>query len=143
MGWREHVALPELGIQRLRAKVDTGARTSSLHADDISTVTVDGEEWADFTVPLDDDSSVPARAPVVDSRTVRSSSGQAEQRVVVATTLVLGGHEVAIELTLTGRDEMDYRMLVGREALRHRFIVDPARSWLATSSGPEQRAPGA
>lgn len=130
VGWRERVALPELGVAHLRVKVDTGARTSALHAEDIEPVVVDGLDWVVFTVPLDDDTTVSARAPVIDHREVRSSSGEAQLRPVVSTVLVMAGQRMPIELTLTGRDEMGFRMLVGRQALRQRFVVDPGRSWV-------------
>lgn len=140
MGWREWVALPDWGISHIKAKIDTGARTSALHAFDIEAFERDGQPWARFAVHPWQDSSldeVVVEAPLVDRREVRSSSGQARHRPVVHTSMAMAGLIVPVEITLTRRDEMGFRMLVGRQALRRRFMVDPARSYLGGRAGPE------
>jgi len=133
VGWREWVALPDWGVPAIKAKIDTGARTSALHAFDIETTERRGVIWARFVVHPWQESradEVVVEAPLLERRAVRSSSGTARMRPVVLTTVRLAGHDVPIEVTLTRRDEMGFRMLIGRQALRRRFVVDPARSYL-------------
>ena len=133
IGWREWVTLPDLGVAHMKAKVDTGARTSALHAFDIETIERDGAQWAHFTIhPWQRSGAdlVVAEAPLVDERRVRSSSGTSRLRPVISTDILLAGRRISIELTLTRRDEMGFRMLIGREALRREFLVDPGRSYL-------------
>ena len=133
VGWREWVALPDWGVDAIKAKIDTGARTSALHAYDIEIGERDGQTVATFAIhPWQDSSSdhVLVEAPLLDRREVRSSSGAARLRPVVLTTVELAGQLVPIEVTLTRRDEMGFRMLIGRQALRRRFVVDPGRSYL-------------
>lgn len=132
-GWREWVALPDLDVEWMKAKVDTGARSSALHAYDVSVVARDGAEHASFEIHPWQRSDLDARRvelPIIDRRTVRSSTGHEEERLVVRTTLRIVGLDVDAELTLTNRDEMGFRMLVGREALRGSVLVDPGRSYL-------------
>jgi hypothetical protein len=132
LGWREWVALPDWGVPHLKAKVDTGARTSSLHAFDLERFELDGAEWVRFTVhpwqrtTVDE---VVAEALVDSWRPIRSSSGKVDERPVVRTTVVLAQTPVEAEVTLTRRDEMGFRMLIGREAIRSRFLVDPGVSY--------------
>lgn len=143
MGWREWVALPDLGLEAVKAKVDTGAATSSLHAGEVEELTREGDggprvRFVVRPVPRDARLEVVATAPLVGWRKVRSSNGQVEERPVVSTSLGLGPHLVVVELTLTRRDEMGFRMLLGRAALRRRFLVDPGRSFLmGTPDGGE------
>jgi hypothetical protein len=132
-GWREWVALPGLGVPWVKAKLDTGARSSSLHANPIEEFERDGERWVRFGVQPwqgSDADTVTAECQVHDRRLVRSSSGHAEERVVILTDVVLLGRTVSVEVTLTNRDEMGFRMLIGREALRQGFVVDSRRSYL-------------
>lgn len=134
VGWREWVGLPELNIEWIKAKVDTGARSSSLHAFGTEAFTRDGVDWVRFGVHPWQRSSRDAslvEAQVIDWRAVRSSSGQSEERPVIRTDLRIGDASHPIELTLTRRDEMGFRMLIGREGIRRRFVVDPARSYLS------------
>lgn len=133
-GWREWVALPDAGVEWTKAKIDTGARTSALHAFDLREWTDEaGTEQVTFWVNPWQESqadAVEVTRPVHDRRSVRSSSGHAEERVVVLLGIRLVGREVTAEVTLTSRDEMGFRMLVGREALRQGFLVDSGASYL-------------
>ena len=138
VGWREWAALPELGIPAIKVKVDTGARSSALHAFDVVRMDDSSGAWVEFAVhPLQRDAgeTVRTRARLLDERGVRSSSGRRTFRPVITTTLVLGGASWPIELTLVRRDLMGFRMLIGREALRRRLVVDPGRSFLAGEPG--------
>ena len=135
VGWREWVGLPELGAQMVKAKIDTGARSSALHAWHIRPFDNDGEKWVSFELhPMQRDNNVviECRAPVLGERHVRSSSGVLQRRYVIKTVLELGVRRWPIELTLTARDQMGFRMLLGRTALRRRVIIDPSRSFLST-----------
>ena len=141
-GWREWVGLPNLGVEWIKAKIDTGARTSSLHAFDVVEFERDGEDWVRFSVhpwQESDADAVVHEAPVHDRRAVRSSSGHAETRLVVVLRVRLVGETVDAEVTLTNRDEMGFRMLIGREALRRGYLVDPARSFLGGRAPREVR----
>ncbi len=132
LGWREWVALPDWGVSYLKAKLDTGARTSSLHAFALDTFDVDGDEWVRFEIhpwQRSTNDHVVATAPVLAWRAVKSSSGRADDRPVVMTSLSVADTTVRAEVTLTRRDEMGFRMLIGREALRSRFVVDPGVSY--------------
>jgi len=132
IGWREWVGLPDLGIETIKAKVDTGARSSSLHAYDLHEYSEDGEKWVRFKVhPIQRNTRkiVEARAKVLEHRSVRSSSGKASVRPVIIADLSLRGQIWPVELTLANRDEMGFRMLLGREAFRRRFLVDAGRSY--------------
>lgn len=141
-GWREWVALPDLGVDWIKAKIDTGARTSSLHAFDIVEFEQDGEPWVRFRVKPWQDSQLDAvvvECPIHDRRAVRSSSGHAQQRLVVELLIRLVDREVLAEVTLSNRDEMGFRMLIGREALRQGYSIDPARSFLGGRAPREAR----
>ncbi len=133
VGWREWVALPAWGVEHVKAKVDTGARTSALHAHDLTAFTRDDAPWVRFAIhPFQDSDrdAVEIEAPVTEEREVRSSNGEVDVRPVVVTEVVLAGHNRSVEVTLTQRDAMGFRMLVGREALRGEFLVDPGKSYL-------------
>ncbi len=132
-GWREWVGLPGASVPWIKAKLDTGARTSSLHAFDIEVVGDGHDERVRFWLrPWQEsaDDSVQVECPIHDRRTVRSSSGHTEERIVVMLEIAMLGQVFPAEVTLTNRDAMGFRMLIGRQALRRRFVVDPARSFL-------------
>jgi len=136
IGWREWLALPDLGIEIVKAKVDTGARSSALHAYDYRPFRRGGRPFIRFKVhPVQRDASdsVEAEAEVIDERYVRNSGGGQELRWVVRTNVEMMGLKFPIEVTLTRRDAMGFRMLLGREAIRNRFVVDPGRSYLASA----------
>ncbi|MFC5336956.1 ATP-dependent zinc protease [Leucobacter denitrificans] len=132
-GWREWVSLPDVGVPWIKAKIDTGAQTSALHADDIVEFENDGVAWVRFTVhpwQVGTGDAVTVELPIHDRRTVRSSSGHTQDRLVVMMNLMLVGREIPVEVTLTDRDEMVFRMLIGREALQQGYVVDSGASYL-------------
>lgn len=132
VGWREWASLPDLGIDRIEAKVDTGARTSALHATDIHLFEKNNETWVKFNAVIergdDENDSVAVECPLVEKREVRSSNGDTEIRPTISTTLAIGGLCYKIIITLTNRGDMRFRMLLGREALKKRFLVDSSTS---------------
>lgn len=133
IGWREWVALPDLDILAIKAKIDTGARSSALHAFDVETFEVRGQIRVRFKVhPYQRDChrTIIAEAPLLEEREVRNSGGHAEMRPVILTQVHVQHQDWPIELTLTNRDVMGFRMLLGRQAVRDRFLVDPGQSYL-------------
>jgi hypothetical protein len=136
VGWREWIALPDLGVAGINAKIDTGAKSSSLHACNIESFDRGGKPRVRFEVhPLQrtTEQTVKAEAAVIEFRHIRSSSGHQSLRPVIRTRIELGGRCWTAELTLASRDQMGYRMLLGREALRHRFVVDVGQSYLVST----------
>ncbi len=141
IGWREWVSLPQLELARVKAKVDTGARSSSLHAFGVKEFERDGAPWVSFSVhPTQRDSAevVHTEAKILDYRMVRSSSGVAQRRPVIVTDIRLGDFQWSVELTLARRDTMGFRMLLGREAIRRRFLVDAGQSYLIGTKQKKQ-----
>jgi hypothetical protein len=141
LGWREWVSLPDLGLHRIKAKVDTGARTSAIHAFALRPYQENGEQRVEFRMhpnQKDSDTVVVCDAAVVDRRVVSDSGGHKEERLVIETTLMIGSHAWPIEATLTGRDDMLFRMLLGRTAIKSRAVVNPARSYVV---GKKRRQP--
>jgi hypothetical protein len=133
IGWREWVELPDLGGARLKAKIDTGARTSAVHAWHIEPFERDGQPWVRFELhpkQKNNRDRIACEAPVFDERLIRSSNGQISKRFVIRTRLKLGSRTWPIDLTLSRRDEMGFRMLLGRTALRSRTLIDAAASYL-------------
>ena len=132
VGWREWVALPSLGIPAIKAKIDTGAKTSAIHAWKVHHFKNGGIEHLSFCLhPIqDDETEVSCMARLLDMREVTSSNGMRQRRFVIETDLQMGEAPDPIELTLTNRDDMGFRMLIGRQALRKRWLVDPAKSFL-------------
>lgn len=133
VGWREWVGIPGLGVERIKAKIDTGARTSTLHAFDIELFKKQGQDFVRFKVhPLQRQGrkTVLCEAELYDQRYVRSSSGHSSLRPVILTQLKVGSHLWEIELTLTNRDKMGFRMLIGRQAIRRHLLVHSGRSYI-------------
>ncbi|WP_445475385.1 ATP-dependent zinc protease family protein [Methanococcoides methylutens] len=133
LGWREWVALPDLGLHAIKAKVDTGARTSALHAFNVELYKEDGVEMVRFLVhPIQNDQEhqIECIAPLKDRRQVTDSGGHVEMRYVIETDVVIASRRYPIELTLTDRDTMRFRMLLGRSAMENWAVVDPGASFL-------------
>lgn len=132
-GWRELVGLPDLSVPRVRAKIDTGARTSALHATHQRLLTIDGEDWVEFHVSVPGtDRSSRCRARLIDRREIRNTSGVAEVRFVIKTNLVMAKRRWPIEISLANRDNMGFDLILGRTAVRKRkILINPGRSYLA------------
>ena len=133
IGWREWASLPDWGVDRINAKIDTGAKTSAIHAFRVKVLETEDGEVAEFYLHPRRRRKKPeifCRTKVVDRRIVRSSNGQAEERIVVTTKVRMGECLWPIELTLTNRDAMGFRLLIGRDALTNRFMIDPGASYL-------------
>lgn len=133
LGWREWVALPEFGIAQIKAKIDTGARSSALHTVDMEPYQKAGENWLMFTVEAKQKQPgllIECHAPIKDRRIVSDSGGHKQRRYVIETQLVFGQHLIQAEITLTNRDSMRFRMLLGRTAMNKVFIIDPHASYL-------------
>lgn len=142
VGWREWVALPEWNVPYTKAKIDTGARTSSLHVEEIKKVQKGDKTILSFMIfPWQKNAGDPvhAEAELVEYRTVKSSTGHEEKRPVVKTAVSINGKTVIAEMTLTNRDVMGFRMLIGREALRESFAVLPGQSYLGGKPSKDVR----
>lgn len=136
IGIAERVDLPEWGVTRMRAKIDTGARTSALHVDDVEELGPDRVRFAIVLHRKKHDERVVVEAPIVRRGRVRSSTGRVQMRIFVSTRVVIGGVDKEVEISLASRGRMIYRMLLGRSALASDFLVDPSRRYVAT---PEKR----
>jgi len=140
LGWREWIGFPDIGIDQIKAKVDTGARTSCLHAFMVEPFERDGVPWVRFDIhPSQTDNSkvVSCQAPVLDQRVVRDSGGHEELRYVIETPMTIGANVHKVEVTLSDRDSMKFRVLLGRTAIQGQYLVDPSRSYLV---GKRKRA---
>lgn len=141
IGWREWVSLPQLGLPAVKAKIDTGARTSAIHARDIRRVKRDGVDWVEFVVqPIQRDTTIErvCAAPLLDIRRVTDSGGHADDRFFIETELQLGPVSRSIEITLSQRDDMLFRMLLGRTAMVPDVIVNPSLSFTLGRSAARQ-----
>jgi hypothetical protein len=138
IGWRERIILPELGSAELDAKIDTGARTSALHAVDLTVENRNGQEWVSFHVPyLGEPRSVRHSARIFDRRKIRNTSGIDQVRYVIKTTLVLGHQQWQVEVSLADREKLKHDIILGRTTVRHRgLLVDPGKSYLAGTPVP-------
>jgi len=133
VGWREWAQLPEFGVELIKVKIDTGAKTSAIHAFDISPFTYMGNDWVQFDIhPIQDNDLIihTCACPLVDYRWITSSTGHRQRRFVIQTSLRIGGFSSRIEISLANRDEMGFRMLIGRNALKGDLLVDPNHSFL-------------
>lgn len=139
IGWREWAALPDLGVNRINAKIDTGAKTSAIHAFRVDVAEMDDGPWVEFFLHPRRRRKVPevsCRAPLIEMRRIKSSNGQMEERPVINTPLRMGARIWPIELTLTNRDAMGYRLLIGRDALAGHFLIKPDASYLLGKRPP-------
>tara|TARA_E500000318_G_scaffold10718_1_gene9486 strand:+ start:3799 stop:4272 length:474 start_codon:yes stop_codon:yes gene_type:complete len=144
IGWREMVSLPNYGISKMAAKIDTGARTSALHAVDQRIFEKDHQIWVRFIIPI------PSRrrglhieAPVVDERDIKNTGGVPERRLVIRTALVLGRHRWNIDVSLANREKMEFDLILGRTAIRDRgMLVHPGRSFLLGDPAPPNLSDG-
>ena len=133
VGWRELVDLPQLSLKGIPAKIDSGARTSSLHGQVIEEIDRDGEQFVRFAVGWDGAEHI-CEAVHVDVRGITSSNGDTQQRYVIKTPLKIGDTSFRAEISLANRSDMKFPMLIGRSALRRRFLVDSGHSWLQTAT---------
>lgn len=132
IGWREEIGLPELGIAQMRAKIDTGARTSALHAEKQELFERDGKSWVRFLIPQDASRTLKlVELPLKDQRNIKNTSGVPERRLIVSTVLLLGAHRWHIDVSLADRKKMEFDLILGRTAIRgRRVLVDPGKSFL-------------
>ena len=138
IGWREWVQLPDLGITELKAKIDTGADNSSLHAFNLTRIEVDGVPHVRFEVhprQRKRKPALPCEAEVVMERKVKNPGGRTELRPVIRTKLIVAGREIDALVNLTVRDEMTFRLLLGRRTIRRQFLVDPGKSYVGPRPG--------
>ncbi len=134
IGWREWVGLPRLGVSRIKAKIDTGARTAALHAEEVEAFERDGAPWVRFKIAGGEEGAEwrICEAPVADKREIKNTSGVPEERYVINTSLRLGTRRWSIELSLANRAQMGFELILGRTAIRRRkLVVNPGRSFLA------------
>lgn len=135
LGWREWAKLPELSTKRIKVKIDTGARTSALHAVNIEITGVKRRTvHFDFHPDQDGGRLIHCKAPLIDERKVKSSNGISSLRPVIELDITMGSHKWPIEITLVNRDIMGFRMLLGRQAMRGLFLVDPGESFLLSKT---------
>ncbi|HSJ83599.1 MAG TPA: RimK/LysX family protein [Acidimicrobiia bacterium] len=143
IGWREWVQLPDLGVSEMKAKVDTGADNSSLHAFNLERFERDGVEYVRFEIHPKQRSRKPTihcEAPLAMEKKVKNPGGRTELRPVIRTGIIVAGEHLEALVNLTSRDEMGFRMLLGRRAVRSRFVIDPGRSYVGPrpSRGDQQ-----
>jgi len=127
VGWREEVSLPLFKLKNLKAKIDTGAKTSALHADKIEFITLKGKKYVKFLFTAEDGEQQVIKSPFIEERSIKSSNGNKTIRPVVMTEIKMGKERFKIEVTLINRGMMGFKMLIGREALIGRFLINPAK----------------
>ncbi|XUU60193.1 ATP-dependent zinc protease family protein [Erythrobacter sp. HA6-11] len=144
VGWRELVLVPELCGVRIPAKIDTGARTSSLHATSIERFEKEGKRWVRFLLDVGEGRSEPAicEVPRADRRKITSSNGESQERLIIKTALRIGPQSFRAEFSLADRSDMKFPILIGRTALRSRFLVDSGRSYLQSDAEERRRLLG-
>ncbi|MEB3702480.1 ATP-dependent zinc protease [Candidatus Bealeia paramacronuclearis] len=142
-GWREWASLPDLGVGRIKAKLDTGARTSALHVFNTEVYEKNNREWVRFEIhPIQENDALICEScsvPILDKRTVTSSTGHSEHRIIIETTIQMGKDLWPIEVSLANRDQMGFRFLIGRTALANRILVDPSNSYLISDTRRHRR----
>lgn len=132
IGWREHIGLPELGIGSIKAKVDTGARTTALHAIVVGVRKEDGKAWLDFRIFHGKKAGEIVSRPLIEQRDIKNTSGVPETRYVIKTLMHIGTRRWPIEISLADREKMAFDIILGRTAIRgHGLLVDPGKSFLA------------
>ncbi|WDR05857.1 RimK/LysX family protein [Devosia rhodophyticola] len=143
IGWREWVSLPQLGLDRITAKIDTGARTSALHASNVKVIRHLGDEFVEFIVPGAGHEQL-CTAPLLDTRSIKNTGGKTEMRFIIQTSMMLAGRSWPIELSLADRGAMSFDLILGRTAIRRRnLLINPGRSFLASdaiASGDQAKA---
>jgi ribosomal protein S6--L-glutamate ligase len=133
VGSREYCSLPDLGIVLIKAKVDSGAKTTALHADNVEVFQKNNQDWVRFSLqPFKSNAKIvnQCEARLIDNRIIKSSNGQRENRYVIKTTIILSNQSWEIEVTLTNRDFMGFRMLLGREAMAGKILIDPEKRYI-------------
>ncbi len=130
IGWRELVSLSQFKLINIKAKIDTGAKTSALHAENIEYINIKGKKYVRFVVEQEDGTSVTIKSPLIEERDIKSSTGHKTRRPVVKTKIQMGKDIFEIEITLINRDLMGFKMLIGRDALGGHYLINPAKSYL-------------
>lgn len=140
VGWREIVSLPDLNIKNLRAKIDSGARTSAIHAENQERFERNGVPWVRFNFPAPQRRKfLSLETPIIDEREIKNTGGIAERRLIIRTTLLIGSHRTHIEVSLADRKNMGFDLILGRTAMRSlRILVNPARSFLLGTPAPKR-----
>lgn len=138
VGWRETVSLPKFKLNDLRAKIDTGAKTSALHADKIEFLNINGLRYVRFMFINDEGEEIIVKTPLIEERAIKSSNGDKTVRPVVKTDIRMGSERFEIEVTLINRDLMGFKMLIGREALNGRFLINPSKHNLLKTNKKEK-----
>lgn len=130
IGWRELVSLSQFKLFNIKAKIDTGAKTSALHAENIEYITVKGKKYVRFSVGSEEGKTITIKSPLIEERDIKSSTGHKTRRPVVKTKIQMGNDTFEIEITLINRDLMGFKMLIGRDTLDGNYLINPARSYL-------------
>jgi hypothetical protein len=130
IGWREHIDITSMKLSNIKAKIDTGAKTSALHAEEIEYVVLNHKKYVKFNFTYEDGKKKKLKARFIEERSVKSSTGQKTMRPVVKAKIKMGTHEFEIELTLINRDLMGFKMLIGRDALHNKFLIHPSKSYI-------------